>query len=200
MKLGVLGGTFNPVHEGHLAAAAAARDALQLERVLFVPAGDPWLRAGEAIAPGAHRRAMVEAAIAHNPAYAVSTVDLDRAGPTYTVDTLDDLQAQYGPAARLHFIMGADALRALERWHDPAAMLSRCTLVVLLRPAQGNVDLSPVERILPEAAARAVVVPLDVAVSATEVRRRAAAGLPLAGLTPPTVERYIREHGLYKEE
>lgn len=199
MKLGVLGGTFDPVHLGHMAAADAARDALSLDRVLFIPAGDPWLKAGTTISDGAHRLAMVRAAIAGHDACEASTVELDRAGPTYTEDTLEELQAVYGPEAHLHFILGADALRDLERWHAPAEVLARCTLVVMGRPAQGGLDLAVLDRILPGTAARAVAVDLDVEVSATEIRRRAAAGESLTGLVPEGVERYIVEHGLYKE-
>ena len=199
MKLGVLGGTFDPVHLGHMAAAEAALRALALDRVLFIPAGDPWLKAGAEISPGAHRLAMVRIAIAGFDAYESSTMELDRAGPTYTEETLAELQEAYGPSADLYFILGADALWDLERWHAPAEVLARCALVVMGRPAQGRLDLGLLDRILPGAAARAVAVGLDVAVSATEIRRRAAAGESLAGLVPEGVGRYIVEHGLYKE-
>ena len=200
MKLGVLGGTFDPIHLGHLAAAEAARAALSLDRVLFVPAGDPWLKAGATISPGEHRLAMVRAAIAGVPAYEASTVEVDRPGPTYTEVTLAQLQETYGPDTGLHFIVGADTVRDLARWHAPAEVLARCTLVVMGRPAQGELDLSTLDRIAPGAAARAVAVDLDMEVSATEIRRRAAAGESLAGLVPDAVERYIREHKLYEEQ
>ena len=199
MKLGVLGGTFDPIHLGHLAAAEAARAALSLDRVLFVPAGDPWLKAGATISPGEHRLAMVRAAIAGVPAYEASAVEMDRPGPTYTEVTLAQLQETYGPDTELHFIVGADTVRDLARWHAPAEMLARCTLVVMGRPAQGELDLSTLDRIAPGAAARAVAVDLDMEVSATEIRRRAASGESLAGLVPDAVERYIREHKLYEE-
>ena len=200
MKLGVLGGTFDPIHLGHLAAAEAARSALALDRVLFVPAGDPWLKAGATISPGEHRLAMVRAAIAGVPAYEASTVEVDRPGPTYTEVTLAQLQETYGPDTELHFIVGADTVHDLARWHEPAEVLARCTLVVMGRPAQGELDLSTLDRIAPGAAARAVAVDLDMEVSATEIRRRAAAGESLAGLVPDAVERYIREHKLYEEQ
>ena len=199
MKLGVLGGTFDPIHLGHLAAAEAARSALALDRVLFVPAGDPWLKAGATISPGEHRLAMVRAAIEGVPAYEASTVEVDRPGPTYTEVTLAQLQETYGPDTELHFIVGADTVHDLARWHEPAEVLARCTLVVMGRPAQGELDLSTLDRIAPGAAARAVAVDLDMEVSATEIRRRAAAGESLAGLVPDAVERYIREHKLYEE-
>ena len=200
MKLGVLGGTFDPIHLGHLAAAEAARAALALDRVLFVPAGDPWLKAGATISAGEHRLAMVRAAIEGFEAYEASTVEVDRPGPTYTEVTLAQLQETYGPATELHFIVGADTVNDLARWHAPAEVLARCNLVVMGRPAQGELDLSTLDRIAPGAAARAVAVDLDVEVSATEIRRRAAAGESLAGLVPDAVERYIREHQLYKEQ
>ena len=200
MKLGVLGGTFDPIHLGHLAAAEAARAALELDRVLFVPAGDPWLKAGATISPGEHRLAMVRAAIEGVEAYEASTVEVDRPGPTYTEVTLAQLQESYGPDTGLHFIVGADTVRDLARWHAPAEVLARCTLVVMGRPAQGELDLSTLDRIAPGASARAVAVDLDMEVSATEIRRRAAAGESLAGLVPEAVERYIREHKLYEEQ
>ncbi len=200
MKLGVLGGTFDPIHLGHLAAAEAARAALALDRVLFVPAGDPWLKAGATISPGEHRLAMVRAAIEGFEAYEASSVEVDRPGPTYTEVTLAQLQDTYGPATELHFIVGADTVNDLARWHSPAEVLARCTLVVMGRPAQGEFDLSTLDRIAPGAAARAVAVDLDMEVSATEIRRRAAAGESLAGLVPEAVERYVQEHQLYKEQ
>ena len=200
MKLGVLGGTFDPIHLGHMAAAEAARSALALDRVLFVPAGDPWLKAGATISPGEHRLAMVRAAIEGVPAYEASAVEVDRPGPTYTEVTLAQLQETYGPDTGLHFIVGADTVRDLSRWHEPAEVLARCTLVVMGRPAQGELDLSTLDRIAPGAAARAVAVDLDMEVSATEIRSRAAAGESLAGLVPDAVERYIKEHKLYEEQ
>ena len=199
MKLGVLGGTFDPIHLGHLAAAEAARSALALDRVLFVPAGDPWLKAGATISAGEHRLAMVRAAIEGVDAYEASAVEVDRPGPTYTEVTLAQLQETYGPATELHFIVGADTVNDLARWHAPAEVLARCTLVVMGRPAQGELDLQSLDRIAPGAAARAVAVDLDMEVSATEIRRRAAAGESLAGLVPDAVERYIKEHQLYEE-
>ena len=199
MKLGVLGGTFDPIHLGHLAAAEAARSALALDRVLFVPAGDPWLKAGATISAGEHRLAMVRAAIEGVEAYEASAVEVDRPGPTYTEVTLAQLQETYGPDTELHFIVGADTVNDLARWHAPAEVLARCTLVVMGRPAQGELDLQSLDRIMPGAAARAVAVDLDMEVSATEIRRRAAAGESLAGLVPDAVERYIKEHKLYEE-
>ena len=200
MKLGVLGGTFDPIHLGHLAAAKAARSALALDRVLFVPAGDPWLKAGATISAGQYRLAMVRAAIEGVEAYEASAVEVDRPGPTYTEVTLAQLQETYGPATELHFIVGADTVNDLARWHAPAEVLARCSLVVMGRPAQGELDLQSLDRIANGAAERAVAVDLDVEVSATEIRRRAAAGESLAGLVPDAVERYIREHQLYKEQ
>ena len=199
MKLGVLGGTFDPIHLGHLAAAEAARSALAIDRVLFVPAGDPWLKAGATISAGEHRLAMVRAAIEGVEAYEASAVEVDRPGPTYTEVTLAQLQETYGPATELHFIVGADTVNDLARWHAPAEVLARCTLVVMGRPAQGELDLQSLDRIANGSAERAVAVDLDVEVSATEIRRRAAEGESLAGLVPDAVERYIREHQLYKE-
>ena len=142
---------------------------------------------------------MVRAAIEGVEAYEASAVEVDRPGPTYTEVTLAQLQETYGPATELHFIVGADTVNDLARWHAPAEVLARCTLVVMGRPAQGELDLQSLDRIADGSSKRAVAVDLDMEVSATEIRRRAAAGESLAGLVPDAVERYIREHQLYKE-
>ena len=201
MKIGILGGTFDPVHLGHLMIAEETLSSLGLDRVIFVPAGDPWMKAGTPISPGPIRLAMVLAAVTGNPAFHVSPVELDRSGPSYTVETLEELHADYGLQTEYFFIIGADALKDFGQWRNPERVLELCTLAVVGRPAQEKFDLSLLESILPGIRKRVVVVDgVTISVSATDIRRRMAEGRSIRYLVPSVVEGYIREHGLYKEK
>jgi nicotinate-nucleotide adenylyltransferase len=195
-QLGILGGTFDPPHYGHLALAENARAQLGLDRVLFVLAGHPPHKPDRPIAPAGHRLAMVDAAIAGNPAFAVSRVDLDRPGPHYTVDTLTLLQQKH-PDAELFFLMGGDSLAQFLSWHDPAGIVRQARLAVMRRPGY-ELDRERLEQAIPEARERLVWLDaphLDIASS--DLRRRVREGLPLRYLVPPLVETYIRDHHLY---
>lgn len=197
MKLGVLGGTFDPPHMAHLVLAETARSSLGLERVLFVPAGDPWRKAGQDVTPVRHRLAMVRLAVGGDPAFEVSTLEVEREGPSYTVDTLTELHERYGPDAELYFLLGEDALRDMPNWKEPERIAALATLVVAPRPG-GAGPGAPPDFPLPGVAAK--VVPLDmplIDVSATDLRERARQGLSLRDVVPPAVARYIEEHGLY---
>ena len=201
MKLGILGGTFDPVHLGHLIIAEEAMGALELDRVLFVPAGDPWLKADREITPRQHRLAMVLAAVADNPKFKVSPSELERFGPSYTVETLEEFQEDYGQQTELYFILGADALQDFGRWNQPERVLELATLAVVGRPAQGSLDLAALEATLPGIGDRvAMVDDVAIGVSATDIRQRVAEGRSIKYLVPPAVEAYIQEHGLYKEK
>ena len=198
MGRGLLGGTFDPIHNGHVVLAHEAMVRLGLEGVWFVPASLPWMKRGAALSAGAHRRAMVELAIAEEPRFHVSDAELDREGDTYTVETLEELLTGEMAGAEWWFIMGADTLAAMHEWKDPRRILELARVAVALRPGHGQLDLRELERVAPGAAERVTVIrmpPMDV--SGTEVRRRAAAGEPLAGLVPQAVAAYIVEHGLY---
>jgi nicotinate-nucleotide adenylyltransferase len=195
-SLGILGGTFDPPHYGHLVLAENARTQLRLDRVLFVPAGQQPLKRGQGITPVRHRAAMVEAAISDNPTFALSRVDLDRPGPHYTIDTLALLQEAY-PGAELFFLIGGDSLAQLATWHDPGGIVQQARLAVMPRPGW-EADLGELEQTVPGVCERLVWLDtpcLDI--SATDLRRRARQGLPLRYLLPPAVEAYIREHRLY---
>ena len=199
-RRGVLGGTFNPIHLGHLLVAEEARSALALDEVIFVPAGDPWMRTQEEIALKEHRWDMVLRAIEPNPHFSASRVDLDRAGPSYTVDTLKDLLFGKPGAGLYWFIMGVDTLMGLPRWKDPERLLRLCRLAVVSRP--GN-DLSKtmetLTKELPFIANRIDVVSgLAVDISATDIRERVRAGRSIKYRVPDAVESYIMERGLYK--
>ncbi len=198
-RLGVLGGTFDPPHYGHLALAEAARVQLGLALVLFAPAGDPPHKSGWPITPAHHRAAMVEAAVADNPGFALSRVDLDRSPPHYTVEMLALLQQEY-PQAELFFLLGGDSLAQLLHWRDPAGIARRAHLAVMRR-AGWEPDLRALEERVPGIGER--VVWLDVPqldISGTDLRRRVRHGLPLRYLVPPPVAEYIRRHHLYQTE
>ena len=195
MRVGIFGGTFDPVHSGHLAAIEAARRQLGMGEVLVMPAGSPRLKAHRAEASGAHRLEMARLAAAQISGVAVSDVEIRRPGPTYTVDTLEAL----APGRDLILLLGADALRQIALWHRPRRVFQLARLAVLARPGQPDTGLDALEAVDAEARAAAAVVAgplLDV--SSTEVRRRVRDGLPVAGLVPGPVERYIADHGLYR--
>ncbi|HEY8173224.1 MAG TPA: nicotinate-nucleotide adenylyltransferase [Dehalococcoidia bacterium] len=195
MKVGILGGTFDPVHNGHLTLAASAQDALQLDTVLFIPAGDPWRKNDRQITPAAHRLAMLRLAIESNDAFGVSDIELRRDGPTYTADTLEALAGERLDD-EFYFIIGADALEDLPNWHEPERIVEHAMLAVAPRDTQ---DVNSVAVNITGVAERIVTFDMPrVAVSSTEIRERAAAGKSVHGLVPDAVERYIREQGLYE--
>jgi nicotinate-nucleotide adenylyltransferase len=197
MKLGILGGTFDPAHIGHQVLAEQAREQLRLDRVLWVPAGDPWRKGSVAVTAGEHRLAMVRLAIAGNEAFEVITTELDRPGPTYTVDTLNELDGEYA-AGELIFLLGLDALFDLPNWHRPAELIRLALLGVAQRGDQ-HPEAEELERLLPGLSGRVRWVEMPrLDISGTELRRRAAEGRALRYLVPPNVAAYIQEHHLYR--
>ena len=196
MNIGVLGGTFDPVHIGHLIVAEEARLTLGLSKVLFVPAGQPWLKQDRSIAPAVHRVEMVRRAIAGNPFFEISTLEVERAGPSYTVDTLTMLGKQLGSRARLSFILGRDTLAELLLWKEPQKVVQLCRLVV--PPRLGSRDLKHLEKAIPGLLERVIQLDMPViGISSSEIRQRIAQGLPIRYLVPPAVEKYITEHRMY---
>lgn len=195
---GIFGGTFDPIHLAHLAVAEAARDDLGLASVTFIPAGEPPHKVGRRIMPAHHRVAMVQAAIADNPGFRISLAEIDREGPSYTVDTLLGLAADgEGPLA---LIVSMDSYLDLPTWREPARVLELATLVVA--PRDGSQAAGPehlAERV-PGAAARTVFLTgPHLRLSASELRDRAAAGRSLRYLVPDAVSAYIDDHGLYRD-
>ena len=192
MRVGVLGGTFDPVHLGHLILGDHARAALSLDEVLFVPAGDPWRKGGRQIAAAEHRLAMLRLAIAGNDAFGISDAELRRSGPTYTADTIEALAAERLDD-EFYFILGADALADLPNWRDPERIARHAVLAVAAR------DDAP--RTLPAiAAVDARIMPFEsprVDISSTDIRARVAAGRSIRYLVPEAVAAYIAEHRLY---
>ena len=200
--VGIFGGTFDPIHVGHLAIAEDVRGRLGLERVEFVPAGDPQLRAGPPAASGADRAAMIELAIAGNERFGLNRIELDRAGPTFTVDTLDALTARELAAGHIpdfRFILSAEQLRKLPRWHEPVRLFALARLAVVPRPGADMPDAAWVDREFPGCASRVDFLDgplLDV--SGTAVRERLRTGRSVRYLVPDAVISYIEDHGLYR--
>ncbi len=199
MRLGVLGGTFDPIHFGHLLAAEEARVTLGLERVLFAPAGDPPHKQGRAISPITHRLAMVRLAIAGNPAFAVTIVDADRPGPHYTVDAIRLLREEWETGAdETFFLMGADSLTQLLSWYQPARLVELCRLAVMARPGY-RPDLAGLEAALPDLADRLDWVEMPVLdIAASDLRRRVREGRSIRYQVPEAVAAYVAEQGLYR--
>ncbi len=204
MRYGILGGTFDPIHFGHLLLAEEGREILALDQVLFVPAGQPWLKAGQPLTAAIHRLRMVELATADNPHFEVLRWEVERPGPSYTVDTLERLRREWGAAAEMHFILGLDALADFPRWKDPERILQWANLAVVPRPgyvAEGDGDdiVAGIKSRYPAYADRITVLAVaSVAISATDLRRRAAVDQSLRYRTPAAVGEYIGEKGLYK--
>jgi len=198
MKQGILGGTFDPVHKGHLAIAEQAMEQLHLAEVIFLPAGQPWLKKERLISPAEHRLRMLQMAIKGKPHLRISMSELERAGDTYTIDTIAAMQAQLGKGDELFFIIGWDKLPELPRWRDVSRLLRICRLAAVPRPGYSLPDLRALEAAVPGAIQRVVLLdrPL-VDVSASVIRQRVAQGLAIGHLVPEPVERYIRQHGLY---
>jgi nicotinate-nucleotide adenylyltransferase len=195
--LGIFGGTFDPPHYGHLAAAQEIGYALELDRVLLVPAQQNPLKAGGPGASAEQRVRMLELALADDPRLVVSRLDVDRPPPSYTVDLLAALQDLY-PDSELLFLVGADALRELPAWRQPGEILRRWRLVTFTRAGFPPPDLSELENHLPGAAQRIEVreVP-GVAVSSRDLRARVANGHPIRYLLPESVRHYVEQEGLY---
>jgi nicotinate-nucleotide adenylyltransferase len=198
--VGVLGGTFDPVHVGHLAVGEVARTALDLESVLFVPALQPPHKRDQAITDARHREAMLRLAIADTPAFEVSRLELERPGPSYSVDTLEQVAAESAAAGRADpwFILSVEAVAGFPSWRDPDRILALARIAVAPRPGSEPPSRAWLEARFPGRVDRFASLPgPDVSVSATEIRRRVADGLSIDGFVPPAVERYIMEHRLY---
>ncbi|MFI7597336.1 nicotinate-nucleotide adenylyltransferase [Actinoplanes sp. NPDC049681] len=190
-RIGIMGGTFDPIHHGHLVAASEVQSRFDLDEVVFVPTGQPWQKG--TVSPAEDRYLMTVIATASNPRFHVSRADIDRDGPTYTVDTLRDLNAIYGPEAELYFITGADALARILSWKDALEMLSLAHFVGVTRP---GFELSDAH--LPADTVTLVEVPA-MAISSSDCRERVAKGHPVWYLVPDGVVQYIAKRHLYRD-
>jgi nicotinate-nucleotide adenylyltransferase len=196
-RIGVFGGTFDPVHYGHLVIAEDAQAYLDLERVLFVPAYKPPHKPKGSYSAFKHRRRMLELAIVDNPLFELSLIEARRRGPSYTVDSLRDLQRELRPDVQVYFIIGMDSLGGILDWHKPDELITLCRIVVAER-AGYQVDLDALERALPGLRASLELIDTpELSISSTDLQRRVQLGLPIRYQVPPSVEQYIHEHRLY---
>lgn len=193
-RLGILGGTFDPIHNGHLLAAEEARWRFGLDEVAFVPTGRPWQKP-EGVTGAEDRYVMTVLATGPDPAFTTSRIEIDHPGPTYTVETLRRLAAGLPAGARLFFIVGADVAAQLATWKDPRALLELAELIVASRPGTGT---HAPRAALPAAARVHTMTIPDLAISSTTLRARVAAGEPIRYLTPDPVVAYIAKRGLYR--
>jgi nicotinate-nucleotide adenylyltransferase len=187
MRLGLLGGSFNPIHHGHLISATRAAEALALDRVLFIPAALSPLKNGDALAPARDRWAMLRLALRGNPLFEASDLELRRGGVSYTVDTLRELQRR--TKATLFWILGADAARLLPRWKSIHEVRTLASFIILPRPG---------DRVLPKMPKDHIVRAPLLEISSSEIRERIRKGLSVRYLVPDSVERYLRKKGLYR--
>ncbi|MBI4551054.1 MAG: nicotinate-nucleotide adenylyltransferase [Candidatus Latescibacteria bacterium] len=192
-RLGVYGGTFNPIHTGHLIIAQEVYDQFALDRVLFIPSARPPHKHNAGLIAPEHRYAMTVLATRDDPRFEVSDIEAERPGTSYTVETLRDLHRRHGPDCQVFFIIGADSLLEIGTWRDPDALFALCSIVVVPRP---GVDIRQAP--LPWRDRALIVQTPEVAISSTDIRHRVETGRSIRYFVPPAVEQYIREHRLYQ--
>ena len=198
MNIGVMGGTFDPIHNGHLAVAEEVSGRLDLVVILFLPAGQPWLKMDNPVSPAEHRVQMVRLAITDKPHLKLSTIEVERPGPTYTNDTMAELKAQLGAENDLFFILGWGSLAELPQWKEPSRLITMCRLVAVPRPGYPRPDLKALEALIPGLSRRVILMDKpEMDISASEIRDRVAQGLSISHLVPEPVESYIKQHKLY---
>jgi nicotinate-nucleotide adenylyltransferase len=198
-RVGVLGGTFDPIHIGHLAAAQDVAHRLSLDRVLFVPNRRPPHKTDQRVSDVADRIEMVRLAVADNPLFELSLVEVERPGPSYTLDTLRALRSSLGTYSDLFFLVGGDALPALHAWHQPETILEEFRIIVMDRPTGTQVDWSAIEARFPYIRQQVEVVHvLQLDISSMDIRERVETGAPIRYYLVPQVERYILERDLYR--
>jgi nicotinate-nucleotide adenylyltransferase len=191
-RVGVMGGTFDPIHHGHLVAASEVGYFFSLDEVIFVPTGQPWQKKGRRVSPSEDRYLMTVIATASNPRFSVSRVDIDRPGPTYTIDTLRDLRALRGPEVEFFFITGADALEQMMTWQDADELFKLAHFVGCTRPGHHLTGAD-----LPDGRVSLIEIPA-LAISSTDCRKRVEAGEPIWYLVPDGIVQYISKRALYR--
>ena len=197
-RVGLFGGTFDPIHIGHLMVAQEAALKIGLQEVWFMPTGKPWLKEGVPVSSAEHRKTMADIATEENPLFKVSSMEINRPGPSYTVETLKQIK-ETGARGKPFFIIGMDSLESLHRWHNPSELFDLCSLVVVSRPAYLGLDLDFIEKIRPGSTKEITVLDgLRIGISGEEVRRRVAEKLPIKYWVPSKVEEYIYKNALYR--
>ncbi|GAA0206333.1 nicotinate-nucleotide adenylyltransferase [Selenomonas dianae] len=198
-RIGIMGGTFDPIHMGHLITAEMVRSTVPLDEILFIPSARPPHKDGTHAASPEDRLAMTDCAIRENPYFSVSDIELRREGPSYTVDTIAELQKRLN-GVELFFITGADAMNDLYRWHEPKRLLSSCQFIVATRQGVPLDELLLAEKFTAEERAHIQVLPTPhLEISSSAIRARIRAGLSIRHLVPLEVEEYIEDRGLYRE-
>jgi nicotinate-nucleotide adenylyltransferase len=194
-RLGVMGGTFDPIHYGHLVTAEEALDQFALDEVVFVPTGHPWMKVREVISPAEHRYLMTVIATASNPLFSVSRVEVDRDGPTYTIDTLRALKQERGPKTDLFFVTGADAIVEIFQWKQLDELFDLAQFIAATRPGYDIAAFAAHAALHPGVTVMNVPA---LAISSTDIRARVGAGHPIRYLVPEGVKSYIEKAGLYR--
>ena len=198
MNIGVLGGTFDPIHNGHLIIAEEAKAWLNLSGVIFVPAGQPWLKMDSLVSTAEHRIKMVQLAIADKPQFELSTMEIERPGPSYMVDTLTELRGRLAEEDELFLILGWDNLAELPQWQEPSSLITLCHVVAVSRPDFPRPNLKKLEVDIPGISKRVMGMDkLMLDISSSEIRDRVANGLSIRHLVPDAVNKYIKHNGLY---
>ena len=199
MRRGLLGGTFDPPHVGHLQIAEEARRKLRLDEVVFIPAGQPWVKAALKVSPAGQRLEMIKLATADKPYFSVNDLEVRRPGPSYTWETLRELRSRY-PGDVLYFILGWDNLSSLPSWHHPDRIVKASCLVAVPRVGSPPPDLYKLDELVPGLAAHTVILTApQIDVSATAIRERVRLGEPIDHLVPEPVAGYIARNNLYKD-
>ncbi|MGA2367498.1 MAG: nicotinate-nucleotide adenylyltransferase [Dehalococcoidia bacterium] len=200
MKIGIMGGTFDPIHLGHLIIAEDARTRLELDKVMFIPAGNPWMKSGHGITPPRHRVEMVKLAIQSNPFFSLVTIEVDRPGSTFTVDTLEQLWKDVGYESKLYLLMSWDSLKDMPNWKAPYRISKMATVVAFPRPGFNRPDIASMEDVIPGFSERNIMMEGPcIGISSTDIRDRVAEGKSIRYLVPDAVEKYITDNGLYKK-
>ena len=198
MKIGIMGGTFDPIHWGHLRLGQEALEKLQLDSVLFIPAGQPWMKASQKVSEKNHRLNMVRQATKDNPKFQTSDIEIKRDGNSYSSETVEQLSIEYGNTVKLFFILGSEVLEKFHQWINPAVILRKCKLAIVIRPGQPKPNLAAIKKVFPDEPLETELLPASqIGISSSELRSRVRKGLPITDWVPPDVEQYILSNGLY---
>lgn len=195
MRIGILGGTFDPIHNGHIAIAQASLEECALDEVVFVPAGNPWMKSGQEILPSFHRLAMTEYAIENQENFLVSRIEIDKTGPSYMVETLEQLQKEMG--TDLHLILGADSVERFSEWKNPTRIVTLSNLIIVSRPHYKMPTIDS-EIVRDSGCEITTLSNINVNISASEIRENVLLGNPIEAMVPKEVARYIKLNNLYK--